>query len=391
MAEGQTCIALVAGEASGDQLGAALIERLKQDHPDARFVGIGGGLMREQGMETWWDCEELAVFGLFEVLSHFPRLLRLRRELKQRILDSRPDVFIGIDAPDFNLGLEIQLRRSGIRTVHYVSPTVWAWREKRVHKIARAADQVLCLFPFEPAFYSGHGVAATYVGHPMADRIALENPQLPARERLGLPAQGTVVALLPGSRSGEVTRLAGPMLEAAGQLASSHDDIRFVAAMAGEKVKSIFQAAMQTAGFKNVELIDKQSRDVMAAANVVITASGTATLETMLINRPMVVVYKLAPSTYRLAKTLNLVRQKYFSLPNILAGEPLVPELIQDDANAPAIAGAVADWLKASDKRHALERRFSAMHRELACDAAGKAAKAVSGLITTPAGRPDST
>ena len=212
MSASKPSIALVAGEASGDQLGATLISELRKTYPDAVFTGIGGQKMRAAGMETWWDCEELAVFGLFEVLSHFPRLFSIRRELRRRLLALKPDVFIGIDAPDFNLGLESVLKRAGIRTVHYVSPTVWAWREKRVHKIARAADLVLCLFPFEPRFYQGHGVSAVYVGHPMADQISAQWEPAEARNSLGIKSSGEIIALLPGSRVGEVSRLAGPKI-----------------------------------------------------------------------------------------------------------------------------------------------------------------------------------
>jgi lipid-A-disaccharide synthase len=241
-------IALVAGEASGDQLGAALVEQLRLRYPQARFVGIGGQQMQKAGVEAWWDAQELAVMGLFEVLAHFPRLLKLRRELRRRLLDLQPDVFVGIDAPDFNLGLEIKLRRAGIRTVHYVSPTVWAWRKKRVRKIGRAADLVLCLFPFEPAFYEGHGVAASYVGHPMADQIDADSDPAAARTALGLDPDATTVALLPGSRVSEVSRLAAPMIEATGLLRSRQPGLQFVAAMASDAVGEIFRQAMQAVG-----------------------------------------------------------------------------------------------------------------------------------------------
>jgi lipid-A-disaccharide synthase len=380
----QTKIALVAGEASGDLLGAALIRELSQRHPDAEFTGIGGNHMRAAGMETWWDCQELAVFGLFEVLSHFPRLYKIRRELRQRLLTDKPDIFIGIDAPDFNLGLENRLRRSGIRTVHYVSPTVWAWREKRVRKIARAVDLVLCLFPFEPDFYRGHGVSAVYVGHPMADQITeIPDPE-PARRLLGIEPSGPVIALLPGSRAGEVSKLAGPMIEAAEIIAGQLPGVRFVSAMANARVRTLFESALEQAGTPAVQLVDNDSRNVIAAADVVMVASGTAALETMLVNRPMVVSYRLARSTWHLVKTLKLIKADHVSLPNILAGERLVPELLQQEATGPKLAQAVLSWLKDPGRRSALQQRFAQMNADLRCNAGEKAASAVSELLSRP-------
>jgi len=374
-------IALVAGEASGDQLGAALIDELRKHYPDAVFVGIGGERMQSAGMDKWWDSEELAVFGLFEVLAHFPRLYRIRRVLRQRLLGLKPDVFIGIDAPDFNLGLEAVLRRKGIRTVHYVSPTVWAWRENRVRKIARAADLVLCLFPFEPVFYQGHGVSAVYVGHPMADQISMDHDPVKARQDLGINTEGIHLALLPGSRIGEVSKLAEPMIEAARILAQQIPGIHCSAAMANTRVRTQFENTMQRLAMQNIHLVDQDPRNVIAAADIVLLASGTATLETMLINRPMVVSYRVAPSTYQLAKLLKLVKAKFFSLPNILAGEALVPELLQDDATAPRMVEEVLKLLGDTDRRQALQRRFSALHEQLRCKASARAAEAVVRLI----------
>ena len=375
-------IALVAGEASGDQLGAALINQLRQLYPNAVFSGIGGRHMRAAGMNTWWDCEELAVFGLFEVLSHFPRLYKIRSELRRRLLALKPDVFIGIDAPDFNLGLEIALRRSGIRTAHYVSPTVWAWREKRVRKIARAANLVLCLFPFEPGFYRGHGVSAVYVGHPMADQIPGDSDPAGARSRLGIETTGTLVALLPGSRAGEVSKLAEPMIEAARIIAGQIPGVKFVSAMAHAKVRALFESELDRPGNPAVQIVDNDPRTVIAAADVVMVASGTAALETMLINRPMVVGYRVAASTYRLVKSLKLVKADFVSLPNILAGEELVPELLQHDANGPRLAQEVLNWLQDSDRRSALHSRFSQLNSDLRCNAGEKAAQAVSELMS---------
>jgi lipid-A-disaccharide synthase len=395
MTTDQPIFALVAGEASGDQLGAALISELRETWPGARFVGVGGDHMRRAGLEAWWDTAELAVFGLFEVLGHLPRLWRIRRELRRRLLQLRPLAYIGIDAPDFNLGLEKQLKSAGIRTVHYVSPTVWAWRPRRVHKIARAVDLVLCLFPFEPAFYSGHGVAAVYVGHPMADEIPLSSDAPEARAQLGLDRQQRVVALLPGSRSSEVSRLAAPMIEAAWLLSREFPDLRFVAAMANPAVAAVFRntlASMNAGGKMEagaaalappVELIEGRARTVMAAADVVLCASGTATLEAMLVNRPMVSSYRLAPATYRLAKSLKLLRIQYFALPNILAGDMLVPELIQQAATGERLAEAAKHWLLDPESCQALRTRFTALHHELRSNASSRAVAAIAALLQT--------
>ena len=374
-------IALVAGEASGDQLGAALVQQLRLRYPHARFVGIGGRRMQEEGVEAWWDARELAVMGLFEVLSHFPRLLKLRRELRRRLLDLRPDVFIGIDAPDFNLGLEIQLRRMGIRTVHYVSPTVWAWREKRVRKIARAADLVLCLFPFEPAFFEGHGVAATYVGHPLADQIEADSDPAAARGLIGLNPAATTVALLPGSRVSEVSRLASPMIEAARLLRAQYPDLQFVTAMANEEVDAIFGQAMRDLSEDQVTRILGRPRQVIAAADAVLCASGTATLETMLVNRPLVMVYRIAPSTFWLLKNLKIIRPQLFSLPNILAGSALIPELVQDEADSERMAAEIRRWLENPGQRDELRQRFDELRAQLRCGASERAAAAVAGLL----------
>jgi lipid-A-disaccharide synthase len=374
-------IALVAGEASGDQLGAALVEALRARFPQARFVGIAGEKMQAAGVEPWFDASELAVMGLFEVLSHLPRLLKLRRELLRRLRENPPDVFVGIDAPDFNLGLEIKLRRAGIRTAHYVSPTVWAWRERRVRKIARAADRVLCLFPFEPAFYERHGVVADYVGHPLADQITADREPRAARNRLGLDPVATTIALLPGSRHSETARLAEPMIEAARQLGSRRGGLQFVAAMASESIEAGFREEMQRLGCERIRLVQGDPRTVIAAGDVVLCASGTATLEVMLVNRPMVMTYKVSPSTFRLGRALRLVKLRWFSLPNILAGEGLVPELIQDEATAGNLARAAERWLDDEGARSELAKRFNDLHAELRCDAATRAADSVASLL----------
>jgi lipid-A-disaccharide synthase len=385
MTDSAPTIALVAGEASGDQLGAALVEHLKQRFPGARFVGVAGSRMQAAGVEAWWDSAELAVMGLFEVLAHFPRLLRLRRALHRRLLETRPDVFIGIDAPDFNLGLEIRLRRAGLRTVHYVSPTVWAWRQGRVRKVARAADQVLCLFPFEPAFYRDHAVPATYVGHPLADQIREDDDPAAARRRLGLEPTAETVALLPGSRAGEVSRLAAPMIGAAALLAQRRPGAQFVCAAADAAVEDLFNTELQRQAGVEIRVVRGDPRSVIAAADCVLCASGTATLETLLVNRPLVMTYRLAPSTYRIGRLFKLVKLEWYSLPNILADRGLVPELMQDDATPENLARAVETWLDDAVAREELKRAFSALHERLRCDAADRAAEAVAALLAQDA------
>jgi lipid-A-disaccharide synthase len=375
-------IVIVAGEASGDLLGAALINRLREKYPRAKFAGIGGKQMQAAGMDSWWDAEELAVFGLFEVLSHFPRLLRLRRELYRRIIALSPDLFIGIDAPDFNLGLEIKLRRKGVRTVHYVSPTVWAWRQRRVRKIGRATDLVLCLFPFETDFFKNHGVSATYVGHPMADQISPDLDPASARTRLDLDPAAITVALLPGSRISEVSRLAEPMIEAARILLCQRPGLQFVSAMANDSVRAVFRETMERMAFTDINLVDQDPRAVIAASDAVMCASGTATLETMLVNRPMVATYRISTASYQLAKQLRLLKTPFFALPNILAGEALVPELIQDDASSDQLAGEINKWLEDETSRAALHERFLELHDRLRCDASQRAADAVCRLLS---------
>ncbi len=377
-------IALVAGEASGDQLGGKLIRALRERYPDAACFGVGGRHMREAGFDTWWDRDELSVMGLFEVVRHLPRLLKLRKALLARLLEARPDVLIGIDAPDFNLGLERRVRAAGIRTVHYVSPTVWAWRSGRAATIGEAADLVLCLFPFEPDFYRDHGVNARYTGHPMADAIDDDPDPVAARAALGLPAGQGLVALLPGSRGSEVSRLAGPMLAAAQALTQRGRALRFVAGLADERTAALFRDAVHDAGDVECDIVVGRSLDVMAAADVVVCASGTAALECLLVNRPLVVVYRLAAATHWLAATFRLVKSRFISLPNLLADEALVPELIQEAASGPAIADAVASWLDDAESRERLRRRFSDIHLRLRRDAAASAAAAVADLLELP-------
>jgi lipid-A-disaccharide synthase len=372
---------MVAGEASGDQLGAALITALEGQFPGAQFAGIGGSRMQAAGFDAWWDCEELAVMGLFEVLRDLPRLLRLRRRLRDRIVDLKPDILIGIDAPEFNLGLEKQVRRLGITTAHYVSPTVWAWRPGRARKIGASADLVLCLFPFEPAFLSEHGVAARYTGHPMADAIPLENDVGLARDALHRPREGLNIALLPGSRMAELERLSGPLLDAAEIISGRHPGSHFLVPLPSAGTADFFRQALDARKLDNVQLLDGRSIEAMTAADVVVCASGTASLECMLVNRPMVVVYRLAGMTHWVLKNFKLFKSRFFSLPNVLAGEALVPELLQDGVSGTAIADEVERWLVDPDRRATLRQRFHDTHLELRIDAATSAANAIAELM----------
>jgi lipid-A-disaccharide synthase len=370
-------IALVAGEASGDQLGAALIRAIRLKKPETRFVGIGGPLMASAGMECWWDSSHLSVMGLFEVISHLPRLVSLRRQLMRKLYELKPAVFIGIDAPDFNLGVEKKLKARNIPTIHYVSPTVWAWRPGRVKTIARATDRVMCLFPFEPQYYRQQDVAADYTGHPLADEIPYQISSESARSELGLENNNVYIALLPGSRLSEVEKLSAPMLDAALIINKRDPRISFLIPAASELIRDQLNTSLLDYPTINGKVISGRGKEVMAAADVVVCASGTATLEVMLVNRPMVVCYRLAAMTYNLAKWLKLVKIKYFSLPNILASEELVPELLQHEVNGQNIADKVFQWLDHPALREALSQRFDLLHQQLSIDAASTAAEVV--------------
>ncbi len=370
-------IALVAGEASGDQLGAALIRAIRLKKPETRFVGIGGPLMASAGMECWWDSSHLSVMGLFEVISHLPRLVSLRRQLMRKLFELKPAVFIGIDAPDFNLGVEKKLKARNIPTIHYVSPTVWAWRPGRVKTIARATDRVMCLFPFEPQYYRQQDVAADYTGHPLADEIPYQIGSESARSELGLENNNVYIALLPGSRLSEVEKLSAPMLDAALIINKRDPRISFLIPAASELIRDQLNKTLRDYPAIDGKVFSGRGKDVMAAADVVVCASGTATLEVLLVNRPMVVCYRLATMTYYLAKWLKLVKIKYFSLPNILASEELVPELLQHEVNGQNIADKVFQWLDHPALREALSQRFDLLHQQLSIDAASTAAEVV--------------
>ena len=382
-------VALVAGETSGDGLGAGLIAELRQRFPDAEFAGIGGDAMRSAGCQTWFDASELALMGLAEVLRHLPRLLKLRKEFRQRVLNWQPDVFIGIDAPDFNLGVEQWLKQRGVRTVHYVSPSVWAWREKRAERIGASADRVLCLFPMEPPIYARHGVDARFVGHPMADAIPLHNDRNDARIALGLPATAPVLAVLPGSRLGEIGRLGPAFFEAAWQVAERMPELHIVVPAANAKCRQLIDQQIAASALPNVRLhvLDGQARAAMIAADVVLLASGTATLETMLVKRPMVVGYRVSELTARIVRLLGLIKVKRYALPNVLAGHDLAPELIQQDCTPEHLAAAVQHWFEHPEQVAGLQDDYQRLHLQLRQDASARAADAVAELLlqSTPA------
>lgn len=368
-------VALVAGEASGDILGSGLMRALKARHPDVEFIGVGGPRMEAEGLASLFPMERLAVMGLVEVLGRLPELLRRRKQLIADLIAARPDVFIGIDAPDFNLGVELKLRQAGIRTVHYVSPSVWAWRQKRVFKIRDACDLMLTLFPFEAKFYTEHQVPVCFVGHPLADDIPLEADRGQARRALGLPEEGAVVALLPGSRGGEVAKLGSLFLDAAERLRVLRPELHFVLPCANAERRA--QLEQMLAGRNlSLTLLDGQSHLALAACDAVLIASGTATLEALLYKRPMVVAYKVAPLTYRILK--RLVKSPYVSLPNLLAQRMLVPELIQDAATPDSLAQTLAPLIVDGQ---AQTDGFDQIHRTLRRDASARAADAVLELV----------
>jgi lipid-A-disaccharide synthase len=370
-------IGLVAGEASGDQLGAGLIRALKARNPALQFEGVAGRAMQQMGCAAWEDAEVLAVMGLIEPLREIPRLLKLRRMLIERWTRNPPAVFVGIDAPDFNLGLEIALKKVGIPTVQYVSPSVWAWRQGRVRKIARAVDRVLCLLPFEQAFYHRHGIAADFVGHPLADSIPVGLSREHARRQLNIRST-QVVAVLPGSRKSEVTRL-GPVFAAASRLLLGKlPDLAFVAPMANEALGSMFRSQLEEGGVAgHYCLLERNAQTAMAASDVVLLASGTAALEAALLARPIVAAYRLAPLTYALARSLRLVKVRHFTLPNLLTPDPLVPEFLQGDATAQALSDSVFGLLRDPERRADIEREFAKLRDQLARGADQRAAKAV--------------
>ncbi|MFN7781115.1 MAG: lipid-A-disaccharide synthase [Lysobacterales bacterium] len=375
-------IALVAGEASGDVLGADLIRALRLRYPHARFVGIGGPQMGTQGFESWWDCSELAVMGLAEVLRHLPRLLRLRRQLCARLLELRPDVFVGIDAPDFNLGLERRLKHAGLRTVHYVSPSVWAWRRGRAAKIGQSADRVLCLFPMEPPIYAEYGVDARFIGHPLAEQYPLPNERFAARAELGIATEATVLALLPGSRLGEIGRIGADFIATAARLQAARPDLQIIAPMANAACRSAFEAQLASAGTPpHILLLDGQSALALRAADAVLLASGTAALESLLAGTPMVVGYRISALTHWIVRSFGLLKVRHVSLPNALAGRALVPECMQDDCRPEVLASALAPLLDSPAAAAAQTEAFARIHAGLKQGASASAAAAIAELI----------
>jgi lipid-A-disaccharide synthase len=374
-------IGLVAGEASGDQLGAGLIRAITARCPDTEFAGVGGPGMAAAGQELWWPAEKLSVMGLAEVARHLPGLLRLRRQLRDRLLAWRPDVVVGIDSPEFNLGLERMIRSRGVPTAHYVSPSIWAWRPRRLRKIRRAAAAVLCLFPFETAPYTDIGMRAEFVGHPLADRLPMEPDRAAARHGLELGEEETVVAVLPGSRATELRYLGEDFAGAVGWLAARRPALRFVAPMASDALSEQFSAQIESrAPGVPVRFVRGESHSVMAAADVALLASGTAALEACLIKRPMVVAYRVAPFTRWLLQAFRMLNIDRFALPNLLAGRDLVPEILQDRVTPEALGTAVLRWLDDPAAREVLARECQRIHEHLRQGADERAAQAVLSL-----------
>jgi lipid-A-disaccharide synthase len=371
-------IGIVAGESSGDQLGAALITALRSLIPNVRFFGMAGPKMIAAGCDAWAASEEIAVMGLAEVLPHLPRILRLRSSLVARFRATRPHVFVGIDSPAFNLGLAKQLRSPDCKTVQYVAPQVWAWRQGRVHGIRRACDLVLCLLPFETEFFEKNGVRAVFVGHPLADQIPLEVDRLAARAALGVDSSSTTVALLPGSRLGEVERLGGDFVRAAAFIAGRRPEIQFISPMASVRVRQAFERKISEVPLApTIRLFDGQSQPVLAAADAVIVASGTASLETLLSRRPMVVAYRFGAVTAFVLRRLGLVKVQYFSQPNLLVGRRLVPEFLQEQVTGEALGSALLRELDDRDYLTELDSEFRKVHQMLRLGGAARAASAI--------------
>ncbi|WP_431276356.1 lipid-A-disaccharide synthase [Variovorax ureilyticus] len=372
--------ALVAGEASGDLLAGLLLDGLQARWPGLKAVGIGGPQMLSRGFETWWPQERLAVRGYIEVLRHYAEIAGIRRQLKARLQVERPDIFIGVDAPDFNLDLEAGLRASGIKTAHFVCPSIWAWRPERVVKLRAAADHVLCIFPFEPELLAKHGIAATYVGHPLAKVIPMTPDRAAARASLGLAADAAVVALLPGSRRSEIRHIAPRFFAAAALMRKARPSLQFIVPVLATLRAEVEQLLQASGMAGQVTLLNGQSHAALAACDVTLIASGTATLEAALFKRPMVISYHMNSLTWNLIMRHKQL-QPWVGLPNILAGEFLVPEVLQERATPQALAEATLEWLDEPDRVHALQQRFCALHSELLCDTPTLCADAIQKVL----------
>jgi lipid-A-disaccharide synthase len=372
-------LGLVAGEASGDLLAGLLLSGVRQRWPDLQAGGIGGPRMAAQGFDAWWPHERLSVFGYVDALGRLPELLRIRSQLAERLLKDPPAAFIGVDAPDFNFGLEKRLRAAGMKTLHFVCPSIWAWRGERVHKLAQSADHVLCLFPFEPALLQKHGIGATFVGHPLADHIPVEVPRDASRAALGLAAGDQVVALLPGSRRSEIKYIAPPMLAAAALMHRQRPALRMLMPVAPGLRGLVEPLVAVYAPGLPITLLDGRSHEALAACDVTLVASGTATLEAALFKRPMVITYRMAWLNWQRMRRMSY--QPWFGLPNILSREFLVPELIQDRATPQELARETLAWLDNAARAEALVRRFTDLHLALRQDTARKAADAIAQVL----------
>jgi lipid-A-disaccharide synthase len=370
-------IAMVAGEASSDQLGAHLITALQQHLPDAQFYGIGGPRMQRDGFDSLWPAEMLAVRGYAEVLRHYRAITSMRRQLLRRLLKDRPDVFIGVDGSDFNLWLEKRLKRGGIPTIHFVSPSIWAWRKNRLNKIVQSVTHILALYPFEPELYRDTVVKCSYVGHPLADVIPLEIDQRVARERLSLPPDRPVIALLPGSRQSELHFMAETFVETAKLLLARYPNVQFLVPLVSRETRLQFETAVWKLKADELPftLMFGHAAEALAASDAVLVASGTATLETALIGRPMVIAYKMSPWSWRLMRSMRYL--PWVGLPNILAGRYIVPEFLQEDATPENLSQALGNLLVDRQARAAIARVFASIHRQLRQDTAQKAADAV--------------
>lgn len=372
-------VAMVAGEASGDLLAGLLLGGLKARWPRLSSAGIGGPKMVAQGFDAWWPHDKLAVRGYVEVLRHYREISGIRERLAERLLRERPDAFIGVDAPDFNLGLEARLKAAGIKSIHFVSPSIWAWRGERIKKIGRSVDHMLCLFPFEPALYAAEGIAATYVGHPLADAIPLEVPRAASRQSLGLGASDEVVALLPGSRRSEIQYIAPCLLAAALHMHRQRPALRFVLPVVPGLRGLVEPLVAAHAGGVNVQLVDGHSHEALAACDVTLVASGTATLEAALFKRPMVIAYQMHWLSWQLMKRMKY--QPWVGLPNILLRDFAVPELLQSDATPAKLAHAALAWLDDPARCDALAARFHALHLELRRNTAQAATDAIEKVL----------